>query len=97
MGITEDKNIFSNIEKDRCFYCGGGFVREALYVYWSGYTRDSGQIVVMHPTCTLDLAKHLIKDALVTWRKAGEIDDGQLALSVLDIVEEIDRLKTWRR
>ena len=92
MGITKDKELFKEVVKDRCFYCGGGFVSETPYVYWSGFTRDGGQIVVMHPTCTLNLAKHLIKDAMLTWENAGQIDAGELAIHLLRIVEDISRI-----
>ena len=90
MGTTKDNEMFTDITTKRCFYCGAGFHNEANYVYWLG-----GEVIVMHPTCALTLAKHLVKDAMLTWKAAGQMSDENLAIGVLQIVETIDRIMYW--
>ena len=95
MGTTDiAKDLFNQLDKDKCFYCGGGLLQGQTYVYWSGFT-EGGITILLHPSCTFSIAKHLIKDALVIRRKADELDDRELATNVLQIIETIDRLGVW--
>ena len=92
MGLTDIEGFFAKLEGERCFYCGGGLLTSQTYVYWDGYLK-SGEVIFLHTHCALTLAKHLVKDALVIRRQANEFDDKELAIKVLQIVEEIDRLE----
>lgn len=87
MSLTKDNEMFADITMERCFYCGGGFHNEANYVYWL-----SESTIMLHPTCALTLAKHLVKDAMLAWKSAGRMNDQTLAIGVLQLVETIDRI-----
>jgi|FaiFalDrversion2_1042247.scaffolds.fasta_scaffold19174_2 hypothetical protein len=58
---------FPYTPKNGCFYCGEPFKDSDLAVFWSGLheTKEpEGQVIWLHPECTLKLVARLYADAI---------------------------------